>query len=682
MAALLDLEAAYAALRDDPAFWAELRELGHRYVGRPTPVYRADRLARALEAQAGRDPGRLRLYLKREDLDHTGAHKINNALGQALLTRRLGKQRVIAETGAGQHGVATATACALLDLDCVVYMGAEDIRRQAPNVLRMRALGTEVREVTSGTRDPQGRDQRGDARLGHERRHDPLRPRLGGRPAPLPGARPRPPAGHRGRGRAAGPGRRGTAARRRDRLRRRRLERDRADGPVRRGAGDAARGRRGGGGGTRRQARGGARRRLARRPPRLALVPAPGRRRPGHRGPLDLGRASTTRASGRSSPRCTPPGGSRSSARPTTRRSTGSGSSRGPRASCRRSSLPTRSPRSAPGSRARPASRRWPTTRSCCSACRAGETRTSPRSPTGCRRHDGRRERRAGHASPAPTGSAQPSTRPRGRVARRSSRMRSRAIRTRRPPRRSRSRRSTPARTCSRSACHTPIRSPTARRSSERAASRSTRGATLDRSIELVARIHAARPGRPLVTMGYVNQVLGGRDGVVGPRAARRRGRLGVHPRRPDAGRRRRPRARGGRARHRDRLPRRADDASRSPRSRRCAEPGLPLRGLARGRDGRAHAACRRASGGSCAMSGRSAPCRSRSGSVSRAPPMPASSPDPPTGSSSRAHSSTHSAPTDATSPAWPSSSAPWRPPPHADFGPPRFAAAARCRVP
>ncbi len=120
-------------------------------MGRPTPVYRADRLAAELERRSGREPGRLRLYLKREDLDHTGAHKINNALGQALLTLRLGKRRVIAETGAGQHGVATATACALLGLDCVVYMGAEDIRRQAPNVLRMRALGTEVREVTSGT---------------------------------------------------------------------------------------------------------------------------------------------------------------------------------------------------------------------------------------------------------------------------------------------------------------------------------------------------------------------------------------------------------------------------------------------------------------------------------------------------------------------------------------------------
>jgi tryptophan synthase beta subunit len=151
MAALLDLESAYAGIRRDPCFWAELRELLVAYAGRPTPVYRADRLAAELERRAGRPPGRARLYLKREDLGHTGAHKINNALGQALLTVRLGKRRVIAETGAGQHGVATATACALLDLECVVYMGAQDMARQAPNVLRMRALGAEVREVTAGT---------------------------------------------------------------------------------------------------------------------------------------------------------------------------------------------------------------------------------------------------------------------------------------------------------------------------------------------------------------------------------------------------------------------------------------------------------------------------------------------------------------------------------------------------
>jgi tryptophan synthase beta chain len=142
--ALIELEQAYGRLRHDPTFWAELRGLLHDYAGRPTPIYRADRLAQTVGAN-------LRLYLKREDLAHTGAHKINNALGQGLLARRLGKTRVIAETGAGQHGVATATACALLDLPCVVYMGARDIERQRPNVLRMEALGAEVRPVRAGS---------------------------------------------------------------------------------------------------------------------------------------------------------------------------------------------------------------------------------------------------------------------------------------------------------------------------------------------------------------------------------------------------------------------------------------------------------------------------------------------------------------------------------------------------
>jgi tryptophan synthase beta chain len=164
MAALEELERAYFAVRHDPRFWAELRELLSTFAGRPTALYRADRLAEVI-VQAARSaatssaattnsgvvPSRLRLYLKREDLAHTGAHKINNALGQGLLTRRLGKSRVIAETGAGQHGVATATACALLGLPCVVYMGAADMERQQPNVLRMHALGAEVRSVTSGS---------------------------------------------------------------------------------------------------------------------------------------------------------------------------------------------------------------------------------------------------------------------------------------------------------------------------------------------------------------------------------------------------------------------------------------------------------------------------------------------------------------------------------------------------
>jgi tryptophan synthase beta chain len=142
--ALDELAATYAQASADPSFWAELDALWRDYVGRPTPLYRARRLAEA--AGAGT------VYLKREDLNHTGAHKINNSLGQVLLARRMGKQRIIAETGAGQHGVATATACALFGLPCIVYMGEEDIRRQSLNVYRMRLLGAEVRPVTSGTR--------------------------------------------------------------------------------------------------------------------------------------------------------------------------------------------------------------------------------------------------------------------------------------------------------------------------------------------------------------------------------------------------------------------------------------------------------------------------------------------------------------------------------------------------
>jgi len=143
MEALDELTAAWVEARDDAEFRGELDRLLHSYVGRPTPLYLAERLSE----QVGR-----RVYLKREDLAHTGAHKINNALGQALLARRMGKERIIAETGAGQHGVATATACALLGLECIVYMGAEDIRRQAPNVERMKLLGARVEPVEAGAR--------------------------------------------------------------------------------------------------------------------------------------------------------------------------------------------------------------------------------------------------------------------------------------------------------------------------------------------------------------------------------------------------------------------------------------------------------------------------------------------------------------------------------------------------
>ncbi len=143
IAALDQLTEGWAEARDDPAFRDELGRLLRDYVGRPTPLYLAERLSERVGH---------RVYLKREDLAHTGAHKINNAIGQALLAKRMGKERVIAETGAGQHGVATATACALLGLECAVYMGTEDTRRQAPNVERMKLLGAEVIPVEAGAR--------------------------------------------------------------------------------------------------------------------------------------------------------------------------------------------------------------------------------------------------------------------------------------------------------------------------------------------------------------------------------------------------------------------------------------------------------------------------------------------------------------------------------------------------
>ncbi len=144
MPALSELEQAYREAQADPEFSREFERFCRDYVGRPTPLYPAERLSAKI--------GGATILLKREDLAHTGAHKINNALGQGLLAKRMGKTRVIAETGAGQHGVAAATACAMLDLKCIVYMGEEDIKRQSPNVFRMKLLGTEVRPVGSGSR--------------------------------------------------------------------------------------------------------------------------------------------------------------------------------------------------------------------------------------------------------------------------------------------------------------------------------------------------------------------------------------------------------------------------------------------------------------------------------------------------------------------------------------------------
>ena len=144
MSALEELERAYDAAKDDQAFQQELETLNLTYAGRPTALYFAANLTRQC--------GGAKIYLKREDLAHTGAHKINNALGQALLAKHMGKQRIIAETGAGQHGVAAATVCAMMGLQCIVYMGSEDVRRQSLNVFRMRLLGAEVRQVESGSR--------------------------------------------------------------------------------------------------------------------------------------------------------------------------------------------------------------------------------------------------------------------------------------------------------------------------------------------------------------------------------------------------------------------------------------------------------------------------------------------------------------------------------------------------
>ena len=142
MPLILELEECYEHAKTDPSFWDEMHHLWTHYVGRPSPLYHAERLTEHL--------GGAKIYLKRDELNHTGAHKINNVLGQIILARRMGKKRIIAETGAGQHGVATATVCAKFGLQCVVYMGAHDAERQAPNVFRMKLLGAEVVPVTSG----------------------------------------------------------------------------------------------------------------------------------------------------------------------------------------------------------------------------------------------------------------------------------------------------------------------------------------------------------------------------------------------------------------------------------------------------------------------------------------------------------------------------------------------------
>ena len=160
MPLVLAVEAAYEAAKRDPAFQLELDRYLRDYVGRPSPLWFAERLTGEL--------GGARVYFKRDELNHTGSHKINNCMGQILLASRMGKTRIIAETGAGQHGVATATVCALFGLPCTVYMGTTDVERQKPNVFRMKLLGAEVRGRQFGHRHAQGRDERRDARLGRQ----------------------------------------------------------------------------------------------------------------------------------------------------------------------------------------------------------------------------------------------------------------------------------------------------------------------------------------------------------------------------------------------------------------------------------------------------------------------------------------------------------------------------------
>ena len=195
MPLILELEQAYEAAKRDPAFDAELQGWFKDYVGRPSPLYFAERLTEHL--------GGARIYFKRDELNHTGAHKINNVLGQMMLARRMGKKRIIAETGAGQHGVATATVAARFGLECIVYMGERDIERQQPNVFRMKLLGAEVRPGELGLAHAQGRAQRGPARLGQQPARHLLRHRHGRRAAPLPGDGARLPVDHRHRGQGA-----------------------------------------------------------------------------------------------------------------------------------------------------------------------------------------------------------------------------------------------------------------------------------------------------------------------------------------------------------------------------------------------------------------------------------------------------------------------------------------------
>ena len=290
MPLILELEKAYAQAKADPAFQAEMDGYLANYVGRPSPLYFAERLTRK------HCLGGAKIYFKREELNHTGAHKVNNVLGQIMLARRMGKTRIIAETGAGMHGVATATLCAKFGLPCIVYMGAVDVERQKPNVLRMKHAGRRGAAGRVRREDAEGRDERGAARLGHQRRRHVLLHRHGRRPASLSGDGARFPVDHRPRDARADAGGRRPAAGFADRLHRRRLQRHGPVPSVPRRARDRNLRRRSGRPRPReRQARGLDRRRPAGRAARQPHLSADGRRRPDRGGAFDLRRPRLSR---------------------------------------------------------------------------------------------------------------------------------------------------------------------------------------------------------------------------------------------------------------------------------------------------------------------------------------------------------------------------------------------------
>ena len=295
---MLELEKAYADAKADPAFKAEMRLSSTHYIGRPSPLYFAERLTEHL--------GGAKIYFKREELNHTGAHKVNNVLGQILLARRMGKKRIIAETGAGQHGVATATLCARFGLECIVYMGAVDVERQKPNVFRMKMLGAKVVPVQSGTKTLKDAMNEALARLGHQRRRHLLLHRHRRRPASLSGHGARLPVRHRRRdARADDGGGRPPAGLASSPASAAAPTPSACSTPSSTTADVEIYGVEAAGHGLERLARRLAHRRPSRRAARQPHLPADERRRPDPGRPFDLGRPRLSPASARSIPGCT-----------------------------------------------------------------------------------------------------------------------------------------------------------------------------------------------------------------------------------------------------------------------------------------------------------------------------------------------------------------------------------------